>query len=684
MRDKKETVLEQLIRDCRKAHQARVPLIMVDTEEIELMDRLAKESKMVDFFTTGKKGKSVDSRHKPYYTYLGEDPQPLDASVNFTYSVRELSELIAFTDTAEYVGSSIEGGVTAPGKAPLPVMAVLHISHTSWKRTSSSSADDTLINFLRSYVQAYTRCRDLNSVLRSCRVLLYGDPTLLPSDLVPYTEIVTVSYPQIWELEQIIRRVAAENNKPVSSESKAPLQLAEKMTGFGLIHAERFVQKLYWIDHNPDESPLSIDEYYPLLMEEKAKAVRSAGGLLELYFEKKPPKENQEEPNPSANNTRMGGMAAYKDWVTGRKQQMHSYADYASRRGVPALKGVLLCGVPGCGKSMAAKMLHREWGISMLRMDIDRLMGGLVGDSERNMRQALALAEAMSPVILWIDEIEKGFAGASSSSNDGATFKRMFGRLLTWMQENTKPCFIFATANDISQLPPEFFRSGRFDALFSVYMPTHEECKQIFAAQMQDADELRKEKLREKGGDPSTLHALFDQSCYGNDCLEGIMTLVTGGKKRGDKTDAEAVPKIRFVSGADIRKIVTTALAQIPEKAVRKPISSSDWLAVLKQVIEDPSLTTQGSSSSNLDEIAACYVRLMRKNFAPVSDKRQLLFEQQYYSCSVKDNKLEAVYTGEAKESWPAYDRALFFALKPRILNIASLVETNAFKRISY
>ena len=105
----------------------------------------------------------------------------------------------------------------------------------------------------------------------------------------------------------------------------------------------------------------------------------------------------------------------------------------------------------------------------------------------------------MTPCILWIDELEKGFSGAASAGGDGGTFKRMFGRLLTWMQENTKPCFIFATANDISQLPPEFFRSGRFDALFSVFMPTNNECKNIFKEHMRRAQNLREKAAKEQG-----------------------------------------------------------------------------------------------------------------------------------------------------------------------------------------
>lgn len=125
----------------------------------------------------------------------------------------------------------------------------------------------------------------------------------------------------------------------------------------------------------------------------------------------------------------LAAMDAYKRWAqeAGRRMDQKNRHEYTLTRGVPALKGVLLCGVPGCGKSEAAKILWRQWKTPMLRMDMDQLMGGLVGESERNLRQALAQAEAMAPCILWIDELEKGFSGAASAGGDGGTFKRMFG-----------------------------------------------------------------------------------------------------------------------------------------------------------------------------------------------------------------------------------------------------------------
>lgn len=153
---------------------------------------------------------------------------------------------------------------------------------------------------------------------------------------------------------------------------------------------------------------------------------------------------------------------------------------------MPAPKGILLVGVPGCGKSLTAVTVGQEWEMPLLRLDMGRIFSGLVGSSESNIRNALATCEAVAPCILWVDEIEKGLSGSQSSgSSDGGTTSRVFGTILTWMQEKKSPVFVVATANDISQLPPEFLRKGRFDEIFFVDLPNATERKEIFNIQFE-------------------------------------------------------------------------------------------------------------------------------------------------------------------------------------------------------
>ena len=169
----------------------------------------------------------------------------------------------------------------------------------------------------------------------------------------------------------------------------------------------------------------------------------------------------------------VGGLENLKRWLHKRSG---SWRDAAQRYCLPAPKGILITGVPGCGKSLTAKCTSQLWQLPLLRLDIGRIFSGLVGSSEQNMRTALKTAEAISPSILWIDEIEKGFGGAGSGhSGDSGTSQRVFGTFLTWMQEKEKPVFVIATANSISALPPEFLRKGRFDEIFFVDLPTRAE-----------------------------------------------------------------------------------------------------------------------------------------------------------------------------------------------------------------
>ncbi|MDQ8192613.1 AAA family ATPase [Roseibacillus persicicus] len=165
----------------------------------------------------------------------------------------------------------------------------------------------------------------------------------------------------------------------------------------------------------------------------------------------------------------IGGLNNLKQWLQGRAGSFHSRAvEY----GLPSPKGLLIVGLPGTGKSLTAKATAGAFGLPLLRLDMGRVFGGVVGQSEANLRTVVATAEAIAPCVLWIDEIEKGFSGSKSSgSTDGGTSSRVFGSFLSWMQEKEKPVFVVATANDVSQLPPEFLRKGRFDEMFFVDLP---------------------------------------------------------------------------------------------------------------------------------------------------------------------------------------------------------------------
>ncbi len=174
----------------------------------------------------------------------------------------------------------------------------------------------------------------------------------------------------------------------------------------------------------------------------------------------------------------IGGLENLKEWLK-KKAKVFSNLDKAIKFGVDIPKGIMIIGMPGCGKSLTAKATASLFEIPLVRLDVGRLLGKYVGESEDNMRKALKLSEAISPCVLWIDEIEKAFAGVGGDGGGSDVTTRLFGQFLTWMQEKENTVFIVATANDISKMPPEFLRKGRFDELFFVDLPNGEERRKI-------------------------------------------------------------------------------------------------------------------------------------------------------------------------------------------------------------
>ncbi|HJP83187.1 MAG TPA: AAA family ATPase [Fimbriimonadaceae bacterium] len=319
--------------------------------------------------------------------------------------------------------------------------------------------------------------RDLALRLRGkAQTLVIMGPSLsLPTDLEKDITVVDFALPSSEEIDKKLSEVtdAVKENKNVdtklpSLEREIIVKSAQGLTMDEIesVFARSLVEK----------KKFDVD----VVLEEKKQIIRKSG-LLEYY-----PAQNQ--------MSDVGGMELLKEWLAKRT---NSFTDKAREFGIPAPKGVLILGVQGCGKSLIAKAIAAHWNLPMLKLDVGRIFGSLVGQSEENIRKAIKVAESVAPCILWADEIEKGFAGASGGAvSDSGTTARVFATFLTWMQEKTAPVFLIATANNVSQLPPEMLRKGRFDEIFFVDLPDKSERKDIFAIHLKKRGrELKKFKL---------------------------------------------------------------------------------------------------------------------------------------------------------------------------------------------
>ena len=281
---------------------------------------------------------------------------------------------------------------------------------------------------------------------------------VLPPELEREFVVLDFALPGKPELEQVVRGICESAKVPIP-EGEAMDAILEAATGMTCAEAENALA-------------LSLVESKSLdpvrIAREKAQVVKK-GGILELV-----------ERLPSLES--IGGLDLLKEWLALRKD---AFGRKAQEYGLPTPKGLLIVGVPGTGKSLAAKATASLLGRPLLKLDAGRLYGGLVGQSEGNLRAVIQTCEAIAPCVLWIDEIEKAFAGSKSSGmTDGGTSSRVFGSFLSWMQEKQAPVFVVATANDVTQLPPEFLRKGRFDEMFFVDLPTRLEREAIWSIQI--------------------------------------------------------------------------------------------------------------------------------------------------------------------------------------------------------
>ena len=369
--------------------------------------------------------------------------------------------------------------------------------------------------------------------------LLISSLTEIPIELQKEITILDLPLPDRDECFGIVNRFAnryaGQPGLTIASDKETLSTIAQAGIGLAQSEIENSLAKSLVKNRALTENEIN------LILEEKKQIIRKAG-ILEYIS------------TDDFDLSKLGGLQNLKNWLEIRKT---AFTQEAVDFGVAYPKGVLLVGVPGCGKSLSAKCVSAAWKMPLLKLDMGKIFAGVVGSSEANMRLALSLCETVAPAILWIDEIEKGLSGNDSGSSDGGTSTRVFGNLLTWMQEKKSPVFIFATANNIQKLPPELLRKGRFDEIFFIDLPSEIERKEIFKIMIN----------RCKGMNADTFEI-------------GNMVELTGETVLGEG--------IRF-TGSEIESVVVDALlSAFYRKSVKKDdtaMNSEDIVTAIKKVV---------------------------------------------------------------------------------------------------
>jgi SpoVK/Ycf46/Vps4 family AAA+-type ATPase len=287
---------------------------------------------------------------------------------------------------------------------------------------------------------------------RQTLILLTPQPCL-PADLQELCPVVEVPLPRPPELEAIIQHSVVPRDVHLSPLGRE--QLVKACQGLTHTRIQHLLSRAIAAHGCLDERAIDT------IGQSKQEAIRQTG-LLEVI----PPQTSLQQ---------VGGLDRLKQWV---RQRRDAFTESARRFGIPAPKGLLLVGIQGTGKSLSAKTIAHEWRLPLLRLDLGRIFGGIVGESEDRTRQMIQLTEANAPCVLWIDELDKAF-GSGLLDGDSGTSRRVFGTLITWLQEKTAPVFVVATANNVAVLPAELLRKGRFDEIFFLGLPNEAERSEI-------------------------------------------------------------------------------------------------------------------------------------------------------------------------------------------------------------
>lgn len=643
-----KTQLGRVLEQVKQAILAQTPVVYIPTDQIEIIHKLLYGNDCIDSLV-------------PRVSY--------DTT---TYSIKKLK----FDEIGDYSSSNgsftsitdnYQIGVSNPDSIRIPSILVSYV--TDWTNIISSVRDFIAIYNGIKKSKNQTNPSLTDAVKRSIYIVVTPKEEIIPASVAPYIKTVRIPALCDEEIEEIISNKLKEND--ISHEIINSQLLSQMIVSFRGFSTNKITQmmNLMIAQQSIDFDDVDSSSIISIIRTEKKQMLDNNQGL--------------KWENSSISD--VAGLDAISLWLKNRKSIFED-PNLARSQHMDIPKGVLISGIPGSGKSLMAKTAANILNMPLISLDMGALLGSLMGESEHNMINALTMAEQMSPCVLWIDEIEKAFSGSSqnSSSNDGGVGRRMFGKFLTWMQEKSAACFVFATSNDITSLPPELFRSERFDCKFFTFMPTATECAEIFAANIKAQNKAYQKDLANIPARLKALQAkqLFDHALESpsfwlkiiNECCTHDLSSCTLKNVNEELTDEKgnnkqpiyswsttSRPKNKLMTGADISALIKEAKFRIQSQPMTSNIPSTIYNQIqmnnaVREIMKSNNFKPYGET--NLKDIAKCFLKLHENEFEPASGQCILDFD-----CYDNDKHIYIHDSSIAKEWSNNYDRVLYYTL---------------------
>lgn len=643
-----KTQLGRLLEQTKQAILAHIPVVYIPTDQMEVVESLFYSEECMDALV------------------------PRVCAVPAGGVRRLAADEKGITDAKTGLFSSIVDNVRVGSPDPgsnLRVPTVFLTYASDWKSVASG-----VTGFIASYLGMkksanYSSPSHIDNVRRSLCVVVTPVEEAAPPAIAPYVKVVRVPPLSDDEIYSIMESELKANLMDTDMLSGQLVnQMIISLRGFSAYRI-RSMLSLMVAQQCIDFDNVDTDGIMSIIRSAKKQLLDNSNGLK---WEK-------------ATASGVAGLGSITRWLEARKC-IFDDTELARCQHMDIPNGLLVSGIPGSGKSLMAKTASTILGLPLVSLDMGALLGGVMGESEHNMINALAMAEQMAPCVLWIDEIEKAFSGSSqsSSSSDGGVGRRMFGKFLTWMQEKSAACFVFATSNDITCLPPELFRSERFDRKFFTFMPTAEECAQIFAANIKAQNrayqhQLEDMTMRMKSMQPKQLFDsqletpgfwldILNECCTAdtNEC-----TLVDANEGRADKEgntveplyvwSTAARPRNKLMTGADISALIKEAKFWIQSKPIVKNIplvvyTKKNMAEAVRHVLRNGNFKPYGET--NMRDIVRCFAKLYENQFVPASGRCILDFDRFDGEKCIYRHELDA-----DNRFTNAYDRVLYYTI---------------------